>query len=70
MSSLLQRTLHQQGSDVSLPRMFELLGGIRETLLIYPKKQGQRHPSTARTLSTLNAEQEGLLTILNLRRYL
>ena len=69
LSSLLQRTLHQQGLDLSLPRMFDLLGGIRETLVIYPKKPGQRHPSTARALSTLNAEQEQLVTALDLRRY-
>jgi transposase len=70
LSSLLRRTLHKKGIDVSLPRMFELLGGIRETLVIYPKKQGQRHPSTARALSTLNPEQEQLLATLDLRRYL
>jgi transposase len=69
LSSLLQRTLHQKGLDLSLPRMFDLLGGIRETLVIYPKKPGQRHPSTARALSTLSAEQEQLVTALELRRY-
>jgi transposase len=70
LSSLLQRTLHHKGMDVSLPRMFELLGGIRETLVIYPKKPGQRHPTTARALSTLSPEQEQLLTLLDLRRHL
>jgi len=70
LSSLLHRTLYHQGIDVSLPRMFELLGGIRETLVIYPRKQGQRQPSTASALSTLNEEQEQVLTALNLRRYL
>jgi transposase len=69
LSSLLQRTLHQKGLDLSLPRMFDLLGGIRETLVIYPKRPGQRHPSTARALSTLSAEQEQLVTVLQLRRY-
>ena len=69
LSSLLQRTLHQKGLDLSLPQMFESLGGIRETLVIYPKKQGQRQPSTARALSTLSPEQEQLVSLLNLRRY-
>ena len=69
LSSLLQRTLHQQQIDVSLPRMFDLLGGIRETLVIYPKKRGQRHPSTARALSTMSTEQAQLFTALDLRRY-
>jgi hypothetical protein len=49
--------------------MFDLLGSIRETLVIYPKKPGQRHPSTVRALSTLSAEQEQLVTALALRRY-
>jgi transposase len=70
LGSLLQRTLHNKGFDTSLPRMFDLLGGIRETLVIYPTKQGQRHPSTARALSTLNAEQQQLVSLLDLRRYL
>jgi transposase len=69
LSSLLQRTLSQKGLDLSLPRIFDLLGGIRETLVIYPKKPGQRHPSTARALSTLSAEQEQLVNALDLRRY-
>ena len=70
LSSLLQRTLYQKGLDVSLPRMFELLGGIRETLAIYPKTPGQRHPSTARSLSTLSPEQEQILNHLQLQNYL
>lgn len=69
LSSLLQRTLHHKGVDVSLPKLFELLGGIRETLVIYPRKRGQRRPTTARALSTLSVEQERLLTVLDLRRY-
>src|ERR1700722_18829401 len=70
LSSLLQRTLHRKGLDLSLPRMFELLGGIRETVVIYPKSQGQRQPSIARSLSTLSSEQEQLLASLDLCRYL
>src|SRR5262249_23657602 len=68
-SSRLQRTLHQKGLDLSRPRMFESLGGIRETLVIDPKNQGQRHPTTARALSTLSPEQAQLLDLLDRRRY-
>ena len=50
--------------------MFHLLGGIRETLVIYTKRQGQRRPSTARALSTLSPEQEQIVRLLDLRRYL
>ena len=70
LSSLLQRTLNQKGLDLSLPGMFESLGGIRETLVIYPKRQGQRHPTTALALSTLSLEQEQLVDLLDLRRYI
>jgi len=70
LSSLLQRTLHQNGIDLSIPRMFELLGGIRETMVIYPRKPGQRYHPTATCLSTLSDEQRTLLDTLDLTRYL
>jgi transposase len=69
LSSLLQRTLYHKGIDLSIPRMFELLEGIRETLVIYPRKRGQRkHPAKA-SLSTLSDDQKTLLDALDLRRY-
>ena len=69
LSSLLQRTLYHKGLDLSLPRIFELLGGIREMLVIYPRKQGQRQHSTARAISTLSTQQSQILDALNLHRY-
>jgi hypothetical protein len=66
---LLQRTLHQQGLDLSLRRMMELLGGIEEVLLIYPRQQGQKHPRTATCLSERDAEQDQLFQVLELERY-
>jgi transposase len=70
LSSLLQRTIHQKGIDLSLPRLFELLGGIRETLVIYPRKRGQKKHTTRASLSTLSDEQQKLLDTLELQRYL
>jgi transposase len=70
LSSLLQRTLHQGGIDLSIPRMLELLGGIRETLVIYPRKRGQKKHPTKASLSTLSDEQQKLLKILQLQRHL
>ena len=49
--------------------MMELLGGIQEVLLLYPRQQGEKHPRTATCLSERDAEQEKLLEVLNLRRY-
>ena len=70
LSSLLARTLHQKGIDLSIPRIFELLGGVRETLVIYPRKPGQHKHPTRTSLSTLSEEQEKLLDALDLRHYL
>src|SRR6266404_5365475 len=55
LTSLLQRALHGRGMDLSLTRMMELLGGIQEVLLLYPRQQGEKHPRTATCLSERNA---------------
>ena len=67
--SLLQRTLHQQNVDLSMVRLLELLGGIKEVLLIYPGQAGERQPRTGVCLSAMDAEQEQLFQLLQLKRY-
>ena len=69
LTSLLQRALHGHGLDLSLSRMMELLGGIQEVLLLYPRQQGEKHPRTATCLSERDAEQQKLLQVLDLARY-
>ena len=69
LSSLLQRTLHQHGLDLSLSRMMELLGGMEEVLVIYPKRSGEKRPRTATCLSERDADQDHLIRILELQRY-
>jgi len=69
LTSLLQRSLHGQGMDLSLTRMMELLGGIQEVLFLYPRQQGEKHPRTATCLSERDADQEKLLEVLGLSRY-
>jgi len=69
LTSLLQRALHGHGMDLSLTRMMELLGGIQEVLLLYPRQQGEKHPRTATCLSERQAAQEKLLEVLDLGRY-
>jgi transposase len=69
LTSLLQRTLHQQGLDLSMDRALQLLSGIREVLLVYPRQPGQHQPRTATCLSELDAEQQPLFAKLNLSRY-
>ena len=70
LTSLLQRTLHQKGLDLSMPRMYDLLGGIRETLVIYPRRPGEKAPRAAPSHSTLSHEQQKLFEALHLQLYL
>ena len=67
--SLLQRTLHQQDMDLSMVRLLDLLGGIKEVLLVYPVQAGEQKPRTNTCLSSLDAEQEKLFRLLQLERY-
>ena len=70
LTSLLQRMLHQKGIDLSMPRMYDLLGGIRQTLVIYPRRPGEKTPRVAASHSTLSDEQQKLFDALDLKRYL
>src|SRR6266571_360075 len=58
LTSLLQRTLHGKGIDLSLTRIMEVLRSIQEVLVIYPRQQGQRVPRTATCLSRLEEEEQ------------
>jgi len=69
LTSLVQRALHQKGQDLSMARMLELLGGIQEILLIYPKAVGEKKPRTTTCLSAMEDEQRQLFDLLNLSRY-
>jgi transposase len=69
LTSLLQRTLHQHGLDLSMARAMESLSGIREVLLLYPRQTGQAHPRTATCLSKMDSDQQDLFVKLNLGRY-
>ncbi|MGC8624669.1 MAG: IS1634 family transposase, partial [Phycisphaerae bacterium] len=70
LTALLQRTLHQKGIDLSMPRMYDLLGGIRETLVIYPRRPGEKRPRVAASHSTLSHAQQQVFDALDLKRYL
>jgi hypothetical protein len=69
LTSLLQRTLHQHGHDLSLSRMMQLLGDVHEVLVIYPRRPGEKRPRTATCLSERSAEQDQLMQVLGLERY-
>jgi len=69
LTSLLRRTLHQKGLDLSMRRMSELLGEIKEVLVLYPRRPGEHKPRTASCLSTMDTEHEQIFAALNLSRY-
>ena len=69
LSSLLQRCLHHKGHDLSLPRMFELLGSIQETTVLFAPQSPEKKPRTATCLTKLSEEQQALLQALDLQRY-
>jgi transposase len=69
LTSLLQRALHQKGLDLSMARAMELLSGIQEVLLLYPRQAGQAQPRTATCLSKMDPDQQQLFLKLDLGRY-
>jgi transposase len=69
LTSLLQRDLAQKGEPLSINRMLEELGGIRETLIVYPRRQGQKKATTATCLTRMTALQQRLFSLLRLQRF-
>src|SRR5450759_2305578 len=69
LTSLLQRELAREGEPISINRMLEELGGIRETLIVYPRRQGQRQAPTATCLTRMTALQQRLFSLLGLQRF-
>src|ERR1035437_3231788 len=61
--------LARQGEALSINSMLEELGGIRETLVIYPRRQGQHHNPTVSCLTRRNALHQRLFSLLGLDRY-
>src|SRR5216684_1205790 len=68
LTSLLQRELARQGESLSINRMLEELAGVRETLVIYPRRQGQREYPTASCLTRMSPLQQRLFSLLGLAR--
>jgi transposase len=69
LSSVLQREVWRKGEPLSINRLLEELSGIRETLVIYPRRQGQRQNRTATCLTRMNPLQQRLFSLLELQRY-
>jgi transposase len=70
LTSLLQRDLARHDLKLSINGMLEELAGIRETLIVYPRRQGQRQFPTATSLTRMSPLQQRLFSVLGLTRYL
>jgi hypothetical protein len=69
LTSVLQREVWQKGEELSINRLLEELDRIRETLVIYPRRQGQRQNRTASCLTRMNPLQQRLFSLLDLQGY-
>ena len=69
LTSLLQRELARKNETLSINRILEELAGIRETLILYPRRPGQRKFPTATCLTRMSPLQQRLFSLLDLNRY-
>jgi len=69
LTALLQRELARQGLELSTNSILAELGKIQETLIIYPRRQGQKRHATATCLTRMSELQHRLYSRLDLQRY-
>lgn len=68
--SLLRRNLHAKGIDLSIPRIMELLGGIKEATMLFPAENDNGREPVARTSTTaMSPDQRQIYEALDLKRY-
>jgi len=69
LTALLQRELARQGVELSTNALLNELGQIQETLIVYPRRQGQKRHATATCLTRMSDLQNRLFSRLDLQRY-
>ena len=67
--SLLRREIHRQGIDLSMRRMLELLGDIRELMMFFPPQVRGGKAAIRTSISAMSPQQRELYQILALERY-
>ena len=67
--SLLRRELHMKGVDMSIRRILELLGDIREMVMIFPPQARGGKPVLRTSITIMSPEQRELYEVLDLQRY-
>jgi hypothetical protein len=58
---------HRAGHDLSVKALLDTLGGIGETVLIYPSTGGR--PKARRITTEMTSDQQALYDLFNLRRW-
>ena len=69
LCNLLRRNLHHAGISLSVERILDELGGIREVTNLYEAAPRSRKLVVTRTLSRLSDTQRQLYDLLQLDRY-
>lgn len=67
--SLLRRELARRGFDLSIRRMLEVLGQIREVITVFPPHAGETEPTMRTSLTRMTEQQRSLFEALDLKRY-
>ena len=69
LCNLLRKQLDAAGLSLSVDRLLDELGGIREITNLYDKAPGARRPVISRTLSRMGDTQRQLYDLLHLERH-
>ncbi len=68
VAHLMRRQAHQHGHDLSVRELLATLGGIEETVLLYPTGNKGR-PRAQRLLTDTTPDQDALSKVFNLKTY-
>ena len=69
LTSLLRRELSTKGVEMSASRILDLLGGIREMMMIFPPERRGGSPTVRTSLSKMSPLQRKMFKALKLARY-
>lgn len=69
LCSLLNRELYNQGIELSVNRMLDVLGDIQQVITVYPKKGDSKKNRESFSLSKLSPEAKKLMEALGLDQY-
>ena len=67
IAHLMRLKAHRAGHDLSVPALLDTLGGIEESVLIYPSTGGR--PKARRMLTDMTTDQQALHDLFNLARW-